>query len=683
MAASVSSNPAVSAPVATAVPAHHPKGLRGLFFTEMWERFSYYGMRALLVGYLVQYHGWQPSDASAVYKWYTSLVYLTPLLGGMLADRYLGLRSSIIIGATLMAIGHFLMAFEPLPVFYTALAFLIAGNGFFKPNISTLVGRMYFKNDSRRDAAFTIFYMAINLGAFLSPIVCGWLRVHMNQGMGYHWGFSAAGVGMVLGLAWFLLNQKQIIRDVEATGNSLALARDQQQTTAAASTTADEQAAGAGGVAGVISKVFPLLFALVGLALPVWYLVQYLQAGAGARASDLIMPAAYGAVFVWMSVTLLGLRGAARDKSTAIFIFFLFAVLFWMAFEQAGNALNIWAIFNTDLSLGSWTYPAEWWQSMNAILIVAFAPPISWLWRRLGRYEPSTPAKMLIGLGCMVLAFAVMVVGARVEDRTTTRIDSPALPPFLLVDAAEDGRLHFDDAPDERVHAGRLYYQPVAEGQGQLAVQGVLPHYVVNDILHRSAPEGFRAQMQDLEAATRDASAERPVTIEFPDMPAGYRPPYTPEELQARGIAVDPAARRIRFDEPPNAPTRGELLAGAAQPELRDTLWQLEAQSKDARVSGIWLFLEYMFATLGELCLSPVGLSMVTKLAPLRFASLFMGVWLLSNSVAQYAGGSIGESWGIVPPVQYFTLFVVTSLAGFVALALLLRPIRRLMHDVH
>src|SRR5258708_15592530 len=204
----ISSNPGIAR-------TGHPKGLYLLFATEMWERFSYYGMRALLVLFLIKEVGWQPSDSSSVYKWYTSLVYLTPLLGGLLADRYLGLRASIIAGGVLMAIGHFLMAVPSLAALYAALGFLIAGNGFFKPNISTLVGRMYRQDDPRRNGAFTIFYMGINLGAAASPLVCGWLR----QRFGLHYGFAAAGVGMVIGLVIFLLGQKQLQADVEPAGH--------------------------------------------------------------------------------------------------------------------------------------------------------------------------------------------------------------------------------------------------------------------------------------------------------------------------------------------------------------------------------------------------------------------------------------------------------------------------------
>src|SRR3954466_11650899 len=176
----------------------HPIGLYVLFFTEMWERFSYYGMRALLILYMVNYLKMVPREASTVYKVYTSFVYVTPILGGYLADRYLGNKRAVIIGAVLMAIGHFLMAFEAFPVFISALIFLIFGNGFFKPNMSTQVGRLYPVGDGRRDGAYTIFYMGINLGAFMSPIVCGWLR--KNTVGEYHSGFTMAGIGMVIGL---------------------------------------------------------------------------------------------------------------------------------------------------------------------------------------------------------------------------------------------------------------------------------------------------------------------------------------------------------------------------------------------------------------------------------------------------------------------------------------------------
>ncbi len=668
------------------IPPRHPAGLASIFMTEMWERFSYYGMRALLIGYLVQYHGWLPGEASKVYKWYTSLVYLTPLLGGFLADRYLGLRASIIAGASLMALGHFLMAFEPMPVFYLALGCLIAGNGFFKPNMSTLLGHMYFKNDPRRDGAFTIFYMGINLGAFLSPIVCGNLR----ENFGYHWGFSAAGVGMVLGLLWFLLRQTQIRSDVEAAGNSMDLDRRGERSVETQEGKSDEEEPGASGIPGLITRVFPILFSSLGAALPGYYV--YLYFCGMAQGVDVIMPLAYGAVFIWMSLTLVSIRGAARDKSTCIFLLFIFSVLFWMAFEQAGSALNIWAIYNTRLTFLGISYPAELWQSANAVMIVAIAPLASRLWSTLGRWEPSTPMKMLLAMGFMAAAYAVMVVAACVEDKTKTTVECASIPTHYRVE--EDGDLRLMkpgmEAVQPPIDASRLRWD---SGTKQLEKRGVLGEYLALNMLFDTLSEAWEdevlgAKQSDgsrkdgLEDLALKASKENPVRKTFSYLPPGFRLLLTDEEAEAAGLAWDSSTRTMTFLDQPNVPTLNRIRASGGDATLRDALWELKEKSLVARVGWIWLFLLNLLATLGELCLSPVGLSMVTKLAPLRFASLFMGVWLLSSSVAQYVGGSIGETWGIISPTAYFELFVLTSLAGFVALLVLISPIRKLMHDV-
>ena len=403
---------------------HHPRGLYALFFTEMWERFCYYGMRALLVLYLIQYHGWQPGQASTIYKWYTSLVYLTPLAGGLLADRVLGLRASIITGGILMAIGEVSLTFASMPMFYLGLSLLILGNGFFKPNISTIVGKMYRQGDPRRDRAFTIFYMGINLGAGLSPILCGYLRVHY----GFRYGFAAAAVGMLVALAIFLSSQGQVLRDVEAAGNDLKVAARVDRISGDVTDPDEHQPAAQAGSAGTVARGFLVLMVVAAVALPAEYIWR---ASRGDVAwTDVIMPVAFGAISGWMAATLRRIGGAARDKSIAIFIFFVFAVLFWMAFEQAGNALNLWAQFHTDLSIGSFRYPAEWWQSVNAVLIVVFAPLFARLWTWLGERgrEPSTATKMLAAMVLVALSFAVMVVGARVENGVVTSQELASIP---------------------------------------------------------------------------------------------------------------------------------------------------------------------------------------------------------------------------------------------------------------
>jgi POT family proton-dependent oligopeptide transporter len=597
------SDVAISAPT-DAARSRHPKGLYLLFATEMWERFSYYGMRQLLVLYLITSLGWQPADSSSVYKWYTSLVYLTPLLGGFLADRYLGLRASIVAGGVLMAIGHFLMAFPSLAALYAALGFLIAGNGFFKPNISTLVGRMYTENDPRRDSAFTVFYMGINIGAALAG-VCGWLR----QDLGFHYGFGAAGVGMVIGLVIFLAGQKQVRADVEAAGNTMGITTRKASTQDAEPS---EAAPGKTGFAGWIARLVPWLMVALGIALPVREAIELISGRA--RIIDVLMPVAFSTIALVMGFLLLKIRGAARDKSTVIFVLFVFTVLFWMAFEQAGNALNIWAFFHTDLHVLGHAYPAEAWQSVNPVLIFLLAPAFSLLWVALAArgLEPSTPAKMFIAMLLMALSFGAMVAGAQAENQSTTRVPLAALPEGVSLDHFDAGRLRFDPATHE------------------LEARGVLAPFVVTEALEAVAPPAYKTELDKIPAT--DAAAKK------------------------------------------------QLLRGMTPPQYGAALDQLAEKSEGARVSGVWLFLSYLFATLGELCLSPVGLSMVTKLAPARFASLFMGVWLLSSSVAQYVGGSLGENWGKVSPSSYFMTFVWTSCVGAVVLVLLVAPLKRLMH---
>jgi POT family proton-dependent oligopeptide transporter len=625
---------AVAAEPLHEVRATHPKGLYVLFATEMWERFSYYGMRALLVLYLLHQLGWQPSESSTTYKWYTSLVFLAPLFGGFLADRYFGLRNSIIAGGVLMAIGHFLMAIPSLPVLFAALGFLVVGNGLFKPNISTLVGRMYGAHDVRRNSAFTIFYVGVNLGAALAPLVCGTLR----KSLGFHYGFAAAGVGMIIGLVTFIVFQKQIRADVEAVGNSMGLAvksnaeRLEQQAPSTRGASArqgrppqalfgnadvvrdpGEALPGQSGFPGFIARVTPTIMIAGGLAVPVRFAIAL--ARGETSLIDVAMPTALGLIAVAMGFVLRSIRGVARDKSVVIFVLFAFTVVFWMAFEQAGNALNIWADIHTDLHIGSLEYPAEYWQFVNPILIVSLGPVLSILWIVLARKgrEPSTPAKMLAAMVLMALSFGAMVAGARAENSRTTRVS--------LVDLPSGASL-------ENLDAGRLRYDPASH---ELEVRGVLAPFAVTEALEAVSAPQYRGELARL--------------------PSG------------------------------DAAARDHLLRRMVPGDYARALDQLAAASNQARTSGLWLFLCYLFSTLGELCLSPVGLSMVTKLAPARFASLFMGVWFLGLSVAEYVGGSLGENWGKVTPGSYFATFVWTSCAGAIALAMLVIPLRRLMHD--
>ncbi|HWJ06728.1 MAG TPA: peptide MFS transporter [Steroidobacteraceae bacterium] len=432
----------------------HPKGLFLLFATEMWERFSYYGMRALLVLSLVAGveaanpgFGWTQAEALKLYGLFTGFVYFTPLIGGWLADNYLGQRKSVIIGGLVMAAGQFTLAAAipgNLQLFYIGLVLLVIGNGFFKPNISTMVGDLYAEGDARRDGAFTIFYMGINAGAFLAPLVCSTLGEDPARGWAY--GYFAAGVGMILSV---------IIQ--------LALARRYL------------------GEIGVVPAAHRALAQSGGEKKP--------------------------------------LTHEETDRLRVIFMLFVFIVLFWAAFEQAGGLMNLYAADKTDRMIGGFEVPAGWFQSLNPLFIVVLAPIFSVAWSKLGEAgrNPSTPRKMVLGLVLTGIGFLAMVAAA------------------------------FESA-----------------GGGKAAMT--------------------------------------------------------------------------------------------------------------------WLVLAYFFHTTGELCISPVGLSMVTKLAPLRLASLMMGVWFLINFVANWLAGIIGSYAETLGELSIFGGLAGTLFAFAIVLWLLSGTLVRWMH---
>lgn len=351
----------------------------------MWERFSYYGMRALLVLYLTQNLLYYREAALEIYGLYTGLVYLTPLLGGFLADRWLGYRGTVLAGAVLMLLGHFAMAVPVL--LFPALALLILGNGLFKPNISTIVGSLYLANDPRRDGAFTIFYMGINLGAFFSPLVCGTL----GKAYSPHWGFAAAGVGMLISLLLFLGGLRWL-RPAEGTWRPLTRLE--------------------------LSRV--ALTILLGAALSVGGVELARHVLGRTLVSALFRWAFLAALVGVVGYLLFRLRSRSEWRRTlAIFILAFFSALFWMGFEQAGGTLNLFAQENTrrviDWGFGRWEFPAPYFQSLNPLLIFLFAPLFSafWVWLAQRGWEPSTPAKMAWGLFLLGLGFVVMTLASQ------------------------------------------------------------------------------------------------------------------------------------------------------------------------------------------------------------------------------------------------------------------------------
>jgi proton-dependent oligopeptide transporter, POT family len=358
--------------------AGHPKGLYMLFFAEMWERFSYYGMRALLIFYLTQHWLFNDSKSNLIYGAYTSLVYITPVLGGYLADRYLGQRKAVLFGGLLLAAGHSLMAVEgvggqddpTINVFWMALAFIIVGSGFLKANISVMVGQLYKMTDIRRDGAYTIFYMGINLGAAIGTILVGYL----GQTIGWGWGFGLAGIGMLAGLVVFVLGKKVLN--------------------------------GAGEAPKLLSKSaeFTIYGIGFGAVAVIWALVQYQDVIQG-----LLVVSGIG-LLSYVLYESFKLPKEPRERMFAILFLISLNPIFWGLFEQAGGSMNLF----TDRFVDRSGVPASIFQSINPIYIILLAPLFAGVWQYLGRKgkEPSAPAKFGLALAQMGLANLVLVWGA-------------------------------------------------------------------------------------------------------------------------------------------------------------------------------------------------------------------------------------------------------------------------------
>ena len=447
----------------------HPKGLYLLFATEMWERFSYYGMRGLLTLYLTKATiegglGFDDANAGLIYGIYTGLVYLTPIFGGWLADNILGQRKSITLGGILMALGQiclFMSSSEHIVMFYAGLILLIIGNGFFKPNISTVVGQLYPPGDNRKDSAFTIFYMGINLGAFLAPLVCGYLAEDIFAvkdaagkitAYGFNYGFLAAGIGMIIGQILFNSLGQTYLGDLgKEPGAKL------QKAHAAAQTPLTQE---------------------------------------------------------------------EKQRMNVIVIMMLFNIFFWAGFEQAGSSISLYTDRFIDRTIGDWTIPTSWFQSVNPLFIVLLGPLFTMLWTFTSRKnkEPNSIVKMGLGMILLGLGF------------------------FLMIGAA----------------------------------------------------------------------------------------------LQRGGDIADQAIK----------------------------------------ANVMWLVGTYLIHTMGELCLSPVGLSLVTKLAPLRLGSLMMGVWFLSSFIANFLSGYLVQFFASMGAMTIFAIIstVVIVLGGIVLF--LSNRLLKLMHGV-
>jgi POT family proton-dependent oligopeptide transporter len=488
----------------------HPRGLSTLFMTEMWERFSYYGMRALLIYYLTASTahgglGFPDSKAGAVYGLYTALVYLTALGGGWIADLFIGQQRAVLYGGVLIAAGEFCLMSPSIGVFYLSLVLLMVGTGLLKGNASTIVGQLYGKDDARRDSGFSIFYMGINIGAFLSPIFCGYVGEHFS----WRLGFGLCGLGMVAGVLQYAIT----IRYLGEAGRHPARSGDAET---------DRRSKRTAIVALTVSVGVLVLLAGLGLTG-----VIHPDTNTISDALGWCLLGISALVFAWL-IFFGDWTAEERKRSAAILVLFIASAVFWAAFEQAGSSLSLFAERGTDRHVPGFVasilrqgeFPASWYQFVQPLFVILLAPVFAWLWLRMGKHEPSSPAKFSAGLLFGGAAFVVMVPAAMIAT--------------------------------------------------------------------------------------------------------------------------------------------GAALAGP-----------------------MWLVVCYLFQTLGELCLSPVGLSAMTKLAPARAAGFMMGIWFLSISIGNWMAGEAASLYSSMPLPQLFGVVAAVSIAAAVILLLLTRPTVRLMGGVN
>ncbi len=378
----------------------HPKALFILFFTEMWERFSFYGMKALLIFYLTKYHLFSDDSGNLLIGSYAALVYAVPVIGGFIADKYLGFRKAIVFGGIMLVLGHLGMAYEgnaatqsmtgeitrdntALQVFYFSLALIILGVGFLKANISSLVGELYAVGDKRRDSGFTLFYMGINLGSFLATIICVWL----GETYGWSYGFGAAGVGMFFGLITFVSGKKLLMGKGESNNQPFL----------------EKTSFG-------LKNEWLIYIGSILSTLIFWQMVQNHEAVSWALK---IAGAVSFLYIVYYAAT--QLDGKARDQLIALTILIIFTIVFWALFEQAYTSMNLFADRILDRHIFGFELSAGQFLSFNALFIILLAPVFAWLWVKLGKYNPNTAVKFSLALALVGLGFGALVMGINVS----------------------------------------------------------------------------------------------------------------------------------------------------------------------------------------------------------------------------------------------------------------------------
>tara|TARA_R110001583_G_scaffold192694_1_gene359544 strand:+ start:17354 stop:19384 length:2031 start_codon:yes stop_codon:yes gene_type:complete len=660
----------------------HPSGLFVLFFTEMWERFSFYGMRALLVLFLVSAFGiggwdWPRENALALYGTYLALLYLTPIIGGTLADKYLGNRKAIIIGAIIMTLGHASMAIEGIPFFlYLGLGLLVVGTGFFKPNMSSFISILYKDFPEKKDGAYTIFYMGVNAGAFLGIMLCGYL----GEIFGWGWGFGLAGIFMLLGLLQFTLAQG-IFGDVGSKPNK------QDKTIVADDNKEIEDKLNP---FTTIDKILIVIVATFGLT---WVIndplskigdTNFLEFGGVDYSSSIIIGTLILFLFLIAS-RIIRYSRITRDKMIAVVIFAFFIIFFWASFEQAGGSMSIFAKDYTSRILSGNAALI-----FNIIDIIITVVPIGIITYVLFLLFKQTYKKYLLSNLILGFSFVLIwgIVGFKIFNNFSTysyEIKYKTYQETTINDKGEEVVKHYAITTNSIIPENTVLGEKITvirstndfTKDDKIAIIDIDKKGVNFKYLTEEKASKVEATITASIVKKKENEIEIPATW-FLILNSLFIIAFAPLFSKWWESKYNP--------KPANKYAIGLFLLGIGFAFLAYGASGIPQGAKTASVSIVWLILAYLFHTLGELCVSPVGLSYVSKLVPARMIAFMFGVWYLALAIGNKTSGQMGAMIDdITAKYDISTFFLIFTFVPMIigVIAILLNPVlKKLMHGV-
>jgi POT family proton-dependent oligopeptide transporter len=679
----------------------HPAGLFVLFFTEMWERFSYYGMRAILVLFLVSSFGlggwdWPREHALALYGTYTSLVYLTPILGGYLADKYLGYQKAVVIGAIIMTLGHASMALEFAHIFmYIGIALLIIGNGFFKPNITSIISELYQKHPDKKDGAYTIFYMGVNAGAFLGILLCGYL----GEKIGWSFGFGLAGVFMLFGMLQFYFARNIFGK----AGLTPTKEEDESEEDKAAKLEFEGDKLNP---FLLIDKVLISIAVILGL---VWIINDPVSIIGDSSVlavgefdfSNATALAALFAFFLVLFIRIIRYPAKIRDRMIAIIFFALFTVCFWTCFEQAGGSMTIFAKDYTDRIMSG-----EWYTVFliaNILITVIPIAIITWVLILLFKqtFKKYPIANLTLGFS-FVLIWALVIWMINRDLNSSAYIANYQVVEKAVVD--ENGKPVLDEDGNQKKNTITVTEDYIVNADDELIqkeVSIIEPiSYEVGDkikVIDVDKKGNFIYLSETNESRIREAAENGAstgiVNAEITEIKENeIEIPATWFLILNSLFIIMFAPLFSKWWESKSNPSGamkyglGLILLGLGFAALAFGSLGIDQGAKVASVSIIWLILAYLLHTLGELCLSPVALSYISKLVPGRMIAMMFGIWYIAiaigNKLAGTLGGQIDKITEAYSMTTFFLIFTIVP-AALGLIAIVLNPLlKKLMHGV-